>query len=270
MLKQIRTLACAAALCAAGAIAASAAAGIAYKTYTFSNLSNETANDFHMTFVNGEGFPEPVSKARSQAFDDPPQGQGSSIIDWPSTGGGSVAPGGTDRIAIANEDQDFQPNAAFFTRNGNTLATLTLKVSFGWDIDEDGLSYSLRNDGQEALMIRGLALFIDNDLSNYSIGDLQNPYENPSGNLVLDITNQRIDPGERMVFNIGAADIDSHYVLALMVLAPLTDSGGDFFYAAGLSAVPAPGALSLLALVLGCAGLRRSRCGPDERAVCAS
>jgi len=237
-----------------------AAADVAYITYEFKNESNQTANDFHLVLRNLDHVGEPVSKARSQSFGDPPQGEGTNTLDWLSTSGGSVLPGGKDRIGVCNEDFDVLPAAVHFTFDGNELATRWIKVFGEWKIDEDGeLSYSVENRDPSAIIIHNLMLFVDNELANFDLGDESNPYETPSGSKVLNVSGIILQPGEQMVWEVGVHDVLSNYVLGLMMVAPQDDPGDQYFFAARFSAVPAPGALPLLAVALGSARSRRRR-----------
>ncbi len=236
-------------------VAAFLAAGIsadtvtAYATLTFKNTSDTEANDLHAEILDDVGGePRPVSKARSQNFGDPPTGEGTNTIDWPSTGGGTLAPGDSDKIAVCYQYDDATEGNliwanAYFTADGSPLDTEVLSFRDGWNFDEGRpVGLKVQNFGNDPLIIRNLALFAGNDLRNFSLGEVQNPYENPSGNLVLQVTNQQINPGETLDFDIGVQDTDGHYVLALMTVGPPTDGGSDFFYAMGVTTAPAPGA----------------------------
>jgi hypothetical protein len=209
----------------------------ALRTYTLKNSSDQTANDLHTEIYNGSGTAEPVSKAVSQAFNDPPQGMGSNTLDWPKAGGGgSVAPGATDKVGIENEDQDFllitPPAKTYFTRDGHELKTTAVELTIDWTLDPDAWCSYTNPLGQGTITVVSVQIYKNNDLSNFTIEENSFPYHTPTGILVHGASNVIMNEGDSVHVSLGAVDLNT-YQLALATVVLQSNPFDTFFVASG-------------------------------------
>jgi hypothetical protein len=257
----------------------SAWADLVYKTWTIKNTSAETADDLHVVVSNRMGtLVEPVSKARSQAFDDPPKGEGTATLDWPKTGGGgTVPPGFSDLVSICNEDQDFlifQTSNTYFTSGGKRLATGYVTHTWTWDVDQDGsVTFNYANPAsldQGNILVKRLEIYGANSLQQYQIDDLAFPYATPSGSLLASADLVSLSPGQAASpIPLNIVDISSSYLLMLATVAPVADLSDEYFIAGGFTTVPEPtlATLTLSALALLAGGIRLPRSQPIGLAI---
>lgn len=212
-------------------VSGSSFAQVVYETYTIKNDSEQTANDLHLVIVNSDCVAEPISQARSHAFTDPPDGENTNAIDWDS--GGEVPPGASDLISICNEDHNFylfKEEGTHFTHDGNPLDTDFVTLKFGMHLDRDGLAYFDAESGEGGDVVAAVAVYGGNDLANFTIGEEENPYEQPTGSLILS-TSLTLVAGSSLTIPLGPFD-PSGYGLILAEIERV-DEPGEFFQAAG-------------------------------------
>lgn len=247
--------------------------GAVYRTYTIKNESNQTANDLHFKLkkvFNDTGALPKITKARSQAFSDPPSltpAGAPDTADWPDPDdpAGSVPPGGEDKFAICT-DKNHSYEEAYFTHDGTEISSRVTRFGPGWKIDQGQVYAVPRNPTEQgAIVITSLLVYTGNDLANFQANDTSFPYETPSGTLAFSGSNILLNPGEELPIPLGAPIPHSYYLIRATV-APAANLADTFFVASGwipvvsVPALPKGFALSLVGCaILGLAWMLRAR-----------
>jgi len=236
------------------------------KEYTMTNNSSEDANDMHAAFKNSRGDEANLDYGSSEAFSDPPKRHWGTL-DWPKEGGGGSVPAGKkDTFAARGPKDDFFMNEAWFTNGGRKLDSSKPNVSTGWEHSGPGMNLQITNSEAFPMILTDLRVYKDNDLANLRMDDLTIPFANPTGSLILQLSNQVLQPGQTMTLPLGPLDIDTHYPLALATVAPMSDPADTYPMADAINNEPdVPEPATLLAMLAGIGSLggylRRRRWG---------
>lgn len=198
--------------------------GSSYKTWTLKNESKEDANDLHLILFSvkdGVKVAEAVSKVRSAAFKDPPSGEGTSTIDYPS-GSGTVPAGSADMVAIANEDSNvfLDLEKSHFTKDGAKIeggGVGLIDSVWEWTLDEDALaSLDLTNpESQGVVFFDSIRVFAGNDPANFRLEDESMPFLEPSGSLVYEAGGLTMAPGQTVSLQHLAQVYSDQYLLVV-------------------------------------------------------